>query len=71
MKKYVYIRAWCQMQQSFQSFTEAEVARAERDGAPETATYQRADGTWSTFEDIKREDTRREIQAIVKRMEDN
>lgn len=71
MKKYAYIRAWGKMSGSFPSYIERQVQRAEESNAPETAIYQKDDGTWSTVEDIKREETRREIEAIVKEMEEN
>lgn len=69
MKKYRYIRAWCRLLGSSSAFTKNEVARARADKAPETALYQRHDGTWATFEGIQREDTKREIQAIIDEME--
>lgn len=65
MKQYPYIRAWCQMLGSFSSFTECEVARAIADQAPATAIYRRADGTWATFEEVQRPDTKLEIEAII------
>lgn len=65
---YIYIRAWGEMQGSFQYYIDAQVAQAREDGAPQTATYKGNDGTWHTFESIQREDTKREIQAIVERM---
>lgn len=68
MKKYIYIRAWCQLLGSFPAFTDREIARAAADHAPPTAIYRRDDGTWATFEGIRREDTRQTIQAIVDEM---
>lgn len=68
MKKYIYLRAWCRMLGSFPGFTECEVARAAADHAPPTAIYRRDDGTWATFENIQRQDTKQEIQAIVDEM---
>lgn len=68
MKKYIYLRAWCRMLGSFPGFTECEVARATADHAPPTAIYRRDDGTWATFENIQRQDTKREVQAIVDEM---
>lgn len=68
MKNYLYVRAWCKMLGSTQVYTRREVARAKEEHAPETAIFQRADGTWAIFEGIQREDTKREIQAIVDEM---
>lgn len=69
MKKYVYVRAWCKMLGSIQAYTRSEVARAKEEHAPETAIFQRIDGTWATFEGIQRENVRQEVQAIVDDME--
>lgn len=68
MKKYLYVRAWCKMLGSTQAYTRREVARAKKEHAPETAIFQRTDGTWAIFEGIQREDTKREIQSIVDEM---
>lgn len=68
MKNYIYLRAWCRMLGSFPAYTEYEAARAEADHAPPTAIYRRDDGTWATFEEIRREDAKQEVRAIVDEM---
>lgn len=65
---YLYIRAWEEMMCSLPYYLELQLQKTRADKAPETATHKRSDGTWATFEDIQREDTRREIRAIVERM---
>ena len=65
---YLYIRAWGKLLKSFPYFVDLQVEKARADKAPETAIYQRHDGTWATFEGIQREDTKREIQAMVSSM---
>lgn len=65
---YVYIRAWGQSMGSFPNFIVGEVERARRDRAPETAIYQRDDGSWATFEGIVAEDTRNRIAALAAKL---
>lgn len=69
MKDYKYIRAWGMMLHSYSYYIEGEVEKARRDGAPETAIYRHDDGTWATFEGIRREDTKETIRALVRDME--
>lgn len=49
--EYVYIQAWGRMLRSFDYFINAEIDRARADGAPATAVYRNADGTWTKIED--------------------
>ncbi len=53
MKKYRYIQVWCRLLGSSPAYTENETTRAMADNAPETAIYQKDDGTWATFETIQ------------------
>ena len=63
---YKYIRAWGISLGSFDYYIENQIAKAKEDNAPQTAIYKRQDGTWATFEEIKREDTKEEIMRIIK-----
>lgn len=62
---YKYIRAWGQMLGSFDYYINAQVEQARQDNAPQTATYRREDGTWATFEEVLRDDTKGRIAKIV------
>lgn len=62
---YVYIRAWGQTLGSFPYYIEGEVEKARKESAPETAIYRRSDGTWVTFEDIERQNTKQRILEII------
>ena len=66
---YLYIRAWDKTLGSFRSYTERQLLKARESHAPETAIYQREDGTWATFEDIATEKTKAEIRKLVDEME--
>ena len=63
--KYYYIRAWGKLLNSFAYYIEAEIERARKDKAPETAIYRREDGTWATFEQIESPVTKADIARIV------
>ena len=65
---YLYIQAWEKMMGALPNYVEAQMAQARKDGAPETAIYKANDGTWQTFEGIKREDTKQKIQEMVGQM---
>ena len=65
---YKYIRAWGISLGSFDYYIENQIAKAKEDNAPQTAIYKRQDGTWATFEEIKREDTKEEIARLVDNM---
>lgn len=69
MKKYIYLRAWCKMLGSTQAYTRREVTRAKEEHAPETAIFQRANGSWAIFEGIQKEDVKQEVQSIADEME--
>ena len=62
---YKYIRAWGSMLESFPSYIENEVKRAQNDKAPQTAIYRKSDGTWAIFEDIQSDATKTSVAAIV------
>ena len=66
--KYLYIRAWGKLLGSFPYYIEGEVAKAEKENAPETAIFRREDGTWEVFEGIGYEDTKARIAAMVENM---
>ena len=65
---YLYIRAWGKMLGSFTSYIEREVEKARKDHAPQTAIYQRQDGSWATFGSVSSGDTRDAVQALVNQM---
>ena len=65
---YKYIRAWGYSLGSFDYYIENQIAKAKEDNAPPTAVYKRQDGTWATFEEIKRDDTKEEIALLVDNM---
>lgn len=67
-KSYKYIWAWGHMLGSFPAYVEREVEKARLANAPETAIYQKQDGTWAIFEDIQSENTKAWIQKHVQRM---
>ena len=65
---YKYVRAWGQSLGSHGYYIEEQIANAKKDNAPQTAIYKRQDGTWATFEEIKRDDTKEEIIRLVENM---
>lgn len=65
---YAYVRAWGQTLGSFPYYIEGEVEKARRSNAPETAIYQRDDGSWATFEGIASKDTRNAIAALASKL---
>ena len=70
MKDYPYIRAYGLLLGSFQSYIDSEVEKARRTNAPQTAICQLPDGRWSTFEDIRFNDTKERIAALVANMQE-
>lgn len=52
---YKYIQMWGEMLQSFQSYIDAEKAKAAEDNAPFNAIYKR-DGKWITFDTVSNEE---------------
>ena len=70
MKDYPYIRAYGLFMGSFQSYIDSEVEKARRTNAPQAAICQLPDGRWSTFEDIRFNDTKERIAALVANMQE-
>lgn len=66
---YKYIRAWERMMASFPHYLEMQLEKARTEGAPETSIYRRDDGTWATFEDIKSENTKKQVARLVADLE--
>jgi len=64
---YLYIRAWGKLLGSFDYYIENEVCKARKDNAPQTAIYRNDDKTWQTVENVC-EETKRQVEAIVKEM---
>ncbi len=62
---YKYLRAWCMMMGSFPEWVEAQVERAKRENAPETAVYRNNDGRWVTFDEVKSHTARQRVYVIV------
>lgn len=67
---YLYIRAWGKMLGSFPAYIEQEVEKARQSNAPQTAIYQRQDGSRATFGTVNSGDTRDTVQRIVKQMQE-
>lgn len=67
--EYAYIYAWGKMLNSLPGFIDAEIEKAKRDHAPQTAIFQRQDGSWATFEGIENETSRSTVAAIVRKMQ--
>lgn len=65
---YLYIRAWGKLLCSLPYYVEREIEKARRANAPQTAIYQRQDGSWATFGQIRSGDTRDAIAALVQQM---
>ena len=67
---YLYIRAWGKMLGSFPSYIEREVEKARKTNAPQTAIYQRQNGSWATFGSVNSGATRDAVAMIVKQMQE-
>ncbi|MBQ7895974.1 MAG: hypothetical protein IJ364_05400 [Oscillospiraceae bacterium] len=67
---YLYIRAWGKMLGSFPAYIEREVEKARKAKAPQTAIYQRQDGSWATFGSVSSGETRDAVALIVKQMKE-
>lgn len=57
-RKYKWIVLWGGLMGSYTYYIDEQLYKAEATNAPETATYQKQDGSWNTIDDIKNEDTR-------------
>lgn len=66
--KYLYIRAWGKVLNSFPWYVEREVEKAKSENAHETAIYRRDDGSWAVFEDIENEAVKVRIADMVEYM---
>lgn len=66
--KYLYVRAWGKMLNSYPWYVEREVEKAKTDNAPETAIYRRDDGKWAVFEDIENKAVKVRIADMVEDM---
>lgn len=53
---YVFIRIWGRQLRSFPYYIDQQIARAQEEGAPATATFRRDDGSWATVDDMAGED---------------
>lgn len=62
---YPYIRAWDRMMNSHGGWTEDQLTRARAEKAPPTATWRDLDGTWHTFDQITREETKALLERFV------
>lgn len=69
--EYAYIRAWGKMLGSLPGYIEREVEKATQDHAPQTAIYQRQDGSWVTIGSVSSGATRDAVATIVKRMQED
>ena len=65
---YLYIRAWGKMLGSFPCYIDREVEKARQSQAPQTAIYQRDNGSWATFGSVNSGDTRDAVQTLVNQM---
>jgi hypothetical protein len=63
-KKYPYIVVWGQLLGSYGNYIYRECERAEKTNAPKTAIYYK-DGEWSTFSEIKNEEVKSQMNAIL------
>lgn len=65
---YKYIRAWGKHLGSFNYYIDGEVLKARKDNAPQNAIYKNSKGNWQTFDDIKSDNTKKQIQRTVDSM---
>ena len=66
MKDYLYIRAWEHMMGSGSFYRASVLKMARAENAPETAIYRdNVENRWRTYDEIKSESTKREIQKIA------
>lgn len=56
-EKHAVLRAWCGMMGSYNYYTEAEIAEAKKDNAPEDAIYKRDTGQWARLSEVNNERT--------------
>lgn len=70
-KKYPYIVAWGKMMGSMNYYIEDMLRQAERDGAPEDATYLKninsdnATGKWSTMDGVVNPNSRLFLESVA------
>lgn len=73
-KKYPYIVAWGKMIGSMDYYINDMVRQAEKDGAPEDATYVKnvtsdnATGKWSTMDGVVNANTRIYLEEVVEKL---
>ena len=66
--KYLYVRAWGKLLNSYPWYVEREVEKAKSENASETAIYRREDGSWAVFGDIENEAAKIRVAAMVEDM---
>lgn len=63
MDKYSYIVKWGKYMQSFEYYIINQCYTAQTDNAPTNAIFKNDDGTWSTFDQINSQSTRRAVES--------
>ena len=63
-KEYPYIRAWGQLHGSLEHYIKTQIAQAQKDDAPDDATYKKGDG-WRRFTDVTSTNARRRLNNII------
>lgn len=66
---HIYVRAWGRLSGLPTHCIEREVLKARLDRAPETAIYQKLDGSWVTFDQIESDCAKEAVREIAEELE--